>query len=382
MNRGNAFTPLIMSGLLAAVACSADGGIQSAHEAAFGIPLVDLAAEGHRQVVVDREPGQYLGHPTTQLLEDGTLLAVYPMGHGGGAIVHRRSTDGGLTWSERLPVPESWATSREVPTLFQVDRGDGSTRIILFSGLHPIRRAVSEDLGSTWSELEPIGDFGGIVAMASLHQRRDGDLLAFFHDDGRFLEGSGEAGMFRVFATRSRDAGTSWDAPVVVAGLADADLCEPGLVTSPAGDRLALLLRENSRTRESFVVFSDDDGDTWSAPTEVNRALTGDRHVAKYAPDGRLVVTFRDMAADSPTRGDWVLWVGTWDDVARGGAGSYRVRIMDNLHPWDAAYAGLELLADGTFVATTYGHWTPDEEPWVVSVRFRMEELDARLAGG
>jgi len=32
-----------------------------------------------RQVVVDREPGQYLGHPTTVLLEDGrTMIAVYP----------------------------------------------------------------------------------------------------------------------------------------------------------------------------------------------------------------------------------------------------------------------------------------------------------------
>jgi hypothetical protein len=38
-------------------------------------------------VIVDREPGQYLGHPTTVLLEDGkTIIAVYPKGHGRGAI--------------------------------------------------------------------------------------------------------------------------------------------------------------------------------------------------------------------------------------------------------------------------------------------------------
>ena len=37
----------------------------------YRIPRVDLAGEVGRQVVVDREAGQYLGHPTTVLLEDG-----------------------------------------------------------------------------------------------------------------------------------------------------------------------------------------------------------------------------------------------------------------------------------------------------------------------
>ena len=46
------------------------------------------------------EAGQYLGHPTTVLLEDGkTILCVYPKGHGRGAIVYKRSIDGGLTFA-------------------------------------------------------------------------------------------------------------------------------------------------------------------------------------------------------------------------------------------------------------------------------------------
>ena len=36
----------------------------------YRIPLIDLAGENQRQVIVDRELGQYLGHPTTVLLED------------------------------------------------------------------------------------------------------------------------------------------------------------------------------------------------------------------------------------------------------------------------------------------------------------------------
>src|SRR5437870_2412481 len=67
----------------------------------YSIPLVDLVGETERQVVVDREPGQYLGHPTTLLLEDSrTLLIVYPKSHGRGAIVYKRSSDGGKTWSD------------------------------------------------------------------------------------------------------------------------------------------------------------------------------------------------------------------------------------------------------------------------------------------
>ena len=54
----------------------------------LSIPIVDLNDETSRQVIVDREEGQYLGHPTTVLLEDGkTILIVYPKGHGKGNCI-------------------------------------------------------------------------------------------------------------------------------------------------------------------------------------------------------------------------------------------------------------------------------------------------------
>ena len=68
----------------------------------WSLPLADLDGVDNVHVVVDREEGQYLGHPTTVLLEDGaTMLCVYPKGHGRGGICYKRSTDGGATWSER-----------------------------------------------------------------------------------------------------------------------------------------------------------------------------------------------------------------------------------------------------------------------------------------
>ncbi len=345
----------------------------------YSIPLIDLASETHRQVVVDREPGQYLGHPTTVLLEDNkTMIAVYPKGHGRGGIVMKRSTDTGLTWSDRLPVPDNWATSKEVPTIHRVVDPQGVKRLIMFSGLYPIRMAVSENDGRTWTPLEPIGDFGGIVAMGSLIRLKNGSYIALFHDDGRFLHGSGKRTKFHVFKTVSKDGGLTWGEPEIIARHATAHLCEPGAIRSPDGKQIAVLLRENSRKHNSFVIFSNDEGSTWTEPVELPGALTGDRHTGRYAPDGRLFITFRDMTHESPTRGDWVGWVGTYDDIVNGREGQYRIRLMDNHVRTDCAYPGLELLPDGTFVTTTYGHWIKGESPFIVSVRFKMEEIDAK----
>lgn len=375
-------------------------GLKTKLEPGYTIPIVDISGESQRQVVVDREPGQYLGHPTTVLLEDGrTVLTVYPKGHGRGAIVYKRSNDGGRTWSQRLPTPENWTTSLEVPTLHRVIDGAGKKRIIMFSGLYPIRMAVTEDDGATWSELRPIGSFGGVVTMASVLELKTGPghYLAFFHDDGRFIRGGDEERYrvksphsshtssaakpwrFWVYTTRSTDGGLTWSVPVPIAMLPDASLCEPGAVRSPDGKQIAVLLRENSRKYNSFVIFSNDEGLSWTEPRELPAALTGDRHVAKYGPDGRLFISFRDTTHVSPTKGDWVGWVGKYEDIVQGREGQYRVRIMDNTKGADCTYPGVELLPDGTFVTTTYGHWTTGEPAYVVSVRFKLDELDAKL---
>jgi len=343
------------------------------------IPLLDLSGQSTRQTVVDKEAGQYLGHPTTVLLEDGkTILCVYPKGHGQGPICLKKSTDGGRTWSGRLPVPDNWATSMETPTIHRVVDKKGVKRLIVFSGLYPCRLSVSEDDGTSWTPLAPVGDWGGIVCMSSVVRLAGGDYMALFHDDGRFFKKGGSSSrIFVLYKTLSRDGGLTWSAPEEIGRSETLNLCEPGAVRSPDGKEIAVLLRENSRKKNSHVIFTKDEGRTWTKPRELPAALTGDRHTGVYAPDGRLFISFRDMAGNSPTKGDWVAWVGRYEDLVKGGEGQYRVRLMDNTKDADTAYPGVEVLPDGTIVTTTYGHWIQNEQPFVVSVRLTLPELDA-----
>ena len=349
------------------------------------IQTLDLNDQQKFHVVVDREKEQYLGHPTTVLLEDGkTILCVYPKGHGRGGIVYKKSTDGGKTWSDRLPTPASWATSKEVPTLHRVIDAQGKKRLIMWSGLYPARLAVSEDDGESWSELKPVGDWGGIVVMGFVEpiETGKGHYLAMFHDDGRFFKKDGKVTKtFTLYKTYSRDGGLTWTYPEAVFKSSEVHLCEPGCIRSPDGKTLAVLLRENSRRKNSHIIFSEDEGQTWSEPREVPLPLTGDRHTGKYGPDGRLFISFRcrspqAKAKTRPFEGDWVGWVGTWEDLVSGGDGQYFVRLKDNTKGADTAYPGVEILPDGTFVTTTYGHWDAGEAPYIRSVRFHMEDLD------
>jgi len=154
--------------------------------------------------------------------------------------------------------------------------------------------------------------------------------------------------------------------------------------------------RENSQ-----IIFSRDEGKTWTDPRPLPNILTGDRHTAAYTPDGRLIISFRDVSSKhnelrkmaeekgitdlddlarkvdtgSPTEGDWV---GRYEDLVKGTEGQYRIRIKDNKHTWDCCYPGVEVLPDGTVVTTTYGHWEKGQQPYILNVRFTLDEIDKK----
>ena len=106
-------------------------------------------------------------------------------------------------------------------------------------------------------------------------------------------------------------------------------------------------------------------------------------------PDGRWVVAFRDRALGSSTYGQYVAWVGTYDDLRNGRPGQYRIHLMKSWSGsqyggWkgDTGYSGVELLPDGTILCTTYIKLFPDDRlQSVACTRFRISETDKLAAG-
>jgi len=93
------------------------------------------------------------------------------------------------------------------------------------------------------------------------------------------------------------------------------------------------------------------------------------------------VIAFRDRARESSTYGQFVAWVGTYEDIRQARPGQFRIKLLHHC-AWgsaDTGYPGMELLPDGTIVATTYTkHWHDERRHSVVSTRFKMDELKVK----
>ena len=89
----------------------------------------------------------------------------------------------------------------------------------------------------------------------------------------------------------------------------------------------------------------------------------------------------RDVDSGSPTSTHFMAWVGRYADIIGGRDGEYRVKLLHSYKGGDNGYPGLELLPDGTFVATTYIKYREGpEKNSVVSTRFTLAETDRMAA--
>jgi hypothetical protein len=350
------------------------------------LPLIDLSGQKERQVVVAAgTPTLYQGHPTTLMMPDGkTIYCVWTLNHGGHSGPMARSDDAGQTWirlDEQLP--KGFLSHQNCPSLYRIVDPAGKARLWVFSaalgkrGGPGMPSIMSEDDGKTWKEMPPL-NFPCVMTFSSVVRLKDGRTLGLYH---RGPSGADKAPLVTL-QTITSDGGFTWSEPRVVAEVTGKNPCEPFVFRSPDGKELACLLRENAHKGRSLMMFSQDEGATWSTPTETNWGLTGDRHNGLFTSDGRMVVCFRDQALNSPTRGHFVAWVGTYDDLKSGRPGQYRVKLLNHYgkHTGDCGYPGVELLADGTIVSTTYLQYAPGaDQNSVVSVRFKLSETDARL---
>ena len=361
------------------------------------LPVVDLSGETNRHAIVAAGTEDvYQGHPTTAMTSDGRIIAVWCTPHGGWCGPAAESSDGGKSWT-RIDgrFPEGFRHHVNCPSIYRLAGPDGKARIWVWSQTkmppdskdhldrrwrgNPMPSVMSEDEGRTWKEMPPLGKkFRCVMAFSSIVQLKDGSHLGLFHvrSDGR------DAPPLGVYQTITKDGGFTWSDPVCIALVEGKSVCEPYVFRSPKGDELCCIMRENLRTGNSMVMFSRDEGKTWTTPEDAPWGLTGDRHQGVQLPDGRMVIAFRDMAPKSPTRGHFVAWVGPYDAIkSRETEGTYRVKLLHNYATVDCGYPGIHLLPDGTILATTYlKYWNDKRLQSVVSTRFRIEETDRFFA--
>lgn len=370
----------------------------------------------------------YAAHPDSVLLKNGSILTLYPAGHGKGAVLSKLSFDGGKSWSHSLEnTPESWKNSRETPTVYRLEFSDGKTgdKLIMISANPKWPRekttggfncSLSSDEGETWSQFElfyPKNADGGvvpIVAMSSLTRLKENGRfvdkwMGLFHD--------AEFYNYKTILTFDKDGKMHWSKPEKYFSAyrdieKETNMCEVEVIRSDEGmgDELCLITRSNSKKQNSLLSFSSDEGKTWSEPVFAPAVLNGERHKADYTPDGRLFITFRSIergrraAENSPIENrsgwmseGWVAWVGTYADLKNGTQGQYRLKLahtylkMQNSKEYaanaDTGYCGNVVLADGTIVTTSYGCFDNTKitkklefKTYIASKRINLSDID------
>ena len=367
----------------------------------------------------------YIGHPDAVLLKDGSILDVYPSGHGKGAIRSRLSFDGGVTYTGEIKnQPKSWETSRETPTVYRLEFSDGSPdKILLISGnpdwhdgkgsIGGFNFSLSDDEGKSWSEFELCFSKKDkvtvlpIVSMASLTRLKENGKfvdkwMAFFHDSKfvnyktilSFPNGKPVWSVPEPYFSNHRSIEKK------------AKMCEVEVVRSDCGkgDELCLIARSNNKRYNSLISFSRDEGKTWSKPRFVPSSLNGERHKADYTPDGRLFITFRSIERSKDkikTSSEekmknwfsegWIAWVGTYDDLRNGNEGQYRIKLAHTYLKHqkapslsanaDTGYCGNVVFDDGMIVTSTYGSFgkklpNGSYQTYVASKRLKLEDVD------
>ncbi len=367
------------------------------------LPIIDISGEINRHVIVAQGNEEvFQGHPTTLLLPDGkTMYCVWTIGHGGTCGPMAVSNDGGLSW-ERMDnqLPEVFSRFKRCPSIYRmVDKKTGKERLWVFSALQlpeaysrnercpdiyrkvfkkvgerlwfvsplpDMPRIMSEDGGRTWTELPAIG-FKCIMTFSSIVRLKDGSYMGFYHW-GEELKRSA------VLQSKTEDGGMTWSDPEVIAEVDEKFPCEPFVFRSPDKKELCCIMRENTHKGRSLVMFSTDEGKSWSEPVDTPWGLTGDRHKGVYTKDGRLFIAFRDRRLKA-----FAGWVGTYDDIKKGQSGQYLVKLLHSYDEADCGYPGVEMLPDGTIIATTYIKYKNDRNKQsIVSTRFKIDELDKR----
>lgn len=337
------------------------------------LPLIDFSQDLSRhQIIAQGSSTLYNGHPTTVMQDDNkTIYCTWSYNHGGKAGLLAKSEDAGKSWS-KLETPADWATTSNCPSIYELVDKKGKKRLMVFTAWPNMTQTYSEDQGVTWSPVVSLNK-PCIMAFASVVKLKNGDYLGFYHRGSK----DDDRPPLTLWQSKSRDGGLTWEESQQIASVDKRSPCEPFVFRAPNTNRLVCVARENERKGNSLMMYSDDEGETWSQMQETPWGLSGDRHIIKFTKDGRMVAVFRDMAENSPTKGHFVAWVGHYKDLRENTSGQYRIKLLHSYAGSDCGYPGLEILPDGTILAITYVKYAPGKEKHsIVAVRFNLDETD------
>jgi len=266
--------------------------------------MPSLTDKANRHVIIDRRDGEYICFPDVIMADDGRLIVAYNESDrhvtpDRRALRVRQSLDEGKNWGEIINMGDHMS---HCPRLVMLDKGE-----ILLSDSNRIFHN-SQDNGDTWQRLDVAGPAHDMI-----------DRVIDFGDDtflttGHAHRGTAEQPAIRQapaeqMVYRSDNRGQNWLPISVIGRERNLVLCEASMVRLEDG-RVLALMRENSFVYEPmYLCISEDEGDTWSDPMPT--PLIGHRPTMGLIPDGRLLVTYRNVAPDMGTS----AWVGTLDEL-------------------------------------------------------------------
>lgn len=234
----------------------------------------------HRIICADAGAGGYEAFPDVVRLQNGDLLCVFYAGYGhvshpnedlpkGARVCSVRSTDGGKTWGPAQIVADTPWDDRD-PSVCQL--ADGTVIVNWFTyyaggpsarpgNPHPYKEiwlSRSTDNGHTWSEPELIESTANDnwACSTPIRQMPDGTLILPVY---RELPNPLRNWSAMIF---SEDNGKTWSEPHMVDPDND-DNDEPDIVRLPNGDLLCIM-RTNVTGHTMWKSISHDGGKTWS----------------------------------------------------------------------------------------------------------------------
>jgi photosystem II stability/assembly factor-like uncharacterized protein len=323
------------------------GSVAPVHPRAVG-------AEAVRTVCSDAGAGGYEAFPDLCRTPGGELLCVFYAGYAhvsdprptlprGARIMLCRSRDDGRTWSQPEPVVDTPIDDRD-SSILALPNGELLVTFMTYdvrrrTGTHQVYTLRSQDNGKNWSEPEPLPTpFTQLEAISTPPRRMpDGRLLLTPY--GNF---TGDPRSYKHAAVlESRDDGRSWKTLAEVRSPGKV-LLEPDLISLP-GNRLLLMARpemlqaesadggrtwtepkpvgvegdcpylfrtskgillcgiRHRPTQSTAVIYSRDDGRTWSEPVVLDRVLGAYPSMVEL-PDGKILVVYYTEGPGSDVR--------------------------------------------------------------------------------